>query len=148
MLSGLADACLFAPRIKSNYAEDDAAIYYTSGTDNSGSGIYFNDGSPTRLGLDCGPDSVADLGRTRDCNAGDDTCNAVIANATQHSDTSPSAGATVFNANGDTIAHADPHTRRHRGARAAGRVGRNDEHLSLPGYRPTWHRIICSTFRP
>ena len=103
-LSGLADACLFAPRIKSNYAEDGAAIYYTSGTDNSGSGIYFNDGSPTRLGLDCGPDSVADLGGTRDCNAGDDTCNAVIANATQHSDTSPSAGATVFNANGDTIA--------------------------------------------
>lgn len=103
-LSGLADVCLFAPRIKSNFAEDGAAIYYTSGTSDSGSGIYFNDGSPTRLGLDCGPESVADLGGTRDCNAGDDTCNAVIANATQHADMSPSAGATVFNTNGDTIA--------------------------------------------
>jgi len=103
-LSGLADACLFAPRIKSNFAEDGAAIYYTSGTDDSGSGIYFNDGSPTRLGFDCGPESIADLGGWRDCNAGDDTCNAVIPNATQHADTSPSAGATVFNLNGDTIA--------------------------------------------
>jgi hypothetical protein len=105
-LAGQADACLFASRIADNTAEDGAAVYYTGfsvGSDSavSGSGIYINGGAPARLGADCGPVPVADLGGTTNCRPYDSQCSAIRDNLAQHPDNSPSAGATIWSSFGD-----------------------------------------------
>jgi hypothetical protein len=104
-----ADACLFATRVAGNGAEDGAAIYYTRLVDvdhgSGGSGIYINSGWPIdTLGTECGPEPVSALGGSTDCRPYDAQCNAVASNITKHPDGSPSAGATIYNAGGDTKA--------------------------------------------
>jgi predicted outer membrane repeat protein len=108
-LAGQADACLFAPRVANNVAEDGAAVFYTlyppgSDAGASGSGIYINGGSPDRLGADCGPELVSDLGGTKDCRPYDTQCNAFDVNVTQHADGSPSAGSVITLNSGDLVA--------------------------------------------
>jgi predicted outer membrane repeat protein len=88
-LSGKTDACLFAPRIEGNTAEDGAAIYkYDSG------GIYINNLIPARLGSECGPDLVSDLGGAKRCNYAAN-CDVINENTAQHADLSPADGSII-----------------------------------------------------
>jgi predicted outer membrane repeat protein len=108
-VTGQADACLFAPYIANNIAEDGAAVYYSfyvAGSANyaTDSGIYINGGSPSRLGADCGPELVADLGGSRDCRPYDAQCSAFVSNATQHADGTGSDGGVISTVGGDLVA--------------------------------------------
>ena len=101
-LIGAASACLFAPHIVDNVAEDGAAIFesaYNGSSTVADVGVYINGGAPARLGTDCGPESVASLGGTKDCVAGDADCSTISDNATQHADATPSAGTTLYVSN-------------------------------------------------
>jgi len=99
-VTGQADACLFAPYLVNNIAEDGAAIYYSAQVAGSGnirtdSGIYVNGGSPSRLGVDCGPELVADLGGSKVCRPYDANCSAFVGSTTQHADGTPTPGAAI-----------------------------------------------------
>jgi hypothetical protein len=98
--SGQADVCLFAPHLADNVAEDGAALYYDASLPGStdaatSAGIYINTGSPARLGADCGPELVSDLGGTKDCRRYDPECNAFVGSATQHADATPAPGGVI-----------------------------------------------------
>jgi predicted outer membrane repeat protein len=99
-LTGLADACLFGARFTDNVAEDGAALYMTfyiadgSGDHNQNGGIYINDSGPNRLGAECGPESIAQLGGIKICTA--EECSAFSGQATKHADKTPSAGAVIY----------------------------------------------------
>ncbi|HSJ42127.1 MAG TPA: hypothetical protein VK955_13895, partial [Xanthobacteraceae bacterium] len=104
-VSGQADACLFAPYIASNIGLDGAAIYYTVGNAATSGGIYVNGGSPGRLGADCGPELVADLGGSKDCRPYDAQCNAIASNAAQvPAGTTNTGGAIITVLGGDLTA--------------------------------------------
>ena len=93
-LYGAASACLFASSLVDDIAEDGAAIY----EDNNGTtdvGVYVNGGAPDRLGPECGPETVANLGGVKDCIGGDAACGTISNNVTQHSDGTGSAGTIV-----------------------------------------------------
>jgi len=97
-LAGQADACLFAPYLVSNIAEDGAAIYYSpqvGDSDKSDSGVYINGGSPSRLGPDCGPETVASLGGSKVCRPYDANCSAFVNSTTQHANGTPAPGAAI-----------------------------------------------------
>ncbi|HSE13095.1 MAG TPA: hypothetical protein VLB69_10720, partial [Rudaea sp.] len=109
-MSGHADTCLFALHMADNIAENGAAIYYDAqlpGTAQyaTDSGIYINGGSPSRLGADCGPELVSDLGGSKDCRAYDPLCNTFLANATQHADATPAPGGVVTMQGGEIVAN-------------------------------------------
>jgi len=55
------DVCLFDPQIDGNTALRGAALYEATGFQTT-SGVYINGGFPARLGVECGPESVAALG--------------------------------------------------------------------------------------
>lgn len=55
------DACLFNPQIYGNTALKGAALYEAPGFQRT-SGVYINGGFPARLGVECGPETVAALG--------------------------------------------------------------------------------------
>ena len=93
-LYGAASACLFASNLLDDIAEDGAAIYEDNGAA-SNSGVYVNGGAPARLGADCGPETIANLGGVADCAIGDAACNTISNNTTQHADSTASAGTTV-----------------------------------------------------
>jgi hypothetical protein len=108
-IQGKADACLFALHMADNTAEDGAAIYHDSQVPNSSNyatdaGIYINGGSPSRLGSDCGPELVSDLGGTKDCKPYDTQCNAIIGSETKHANGTGSAGGVVTTTTGDVVA--------------------------------------------
>lgn len=99
-LQDATDVCLFAPDFDDNIAEDGAAIYKTD----SG-GIYVNDGIPARLGTDCGPESISDLGGAlpgADCAFGA-PCNVFDLNLTENPDGSPSDGAIIYHYRGELV---------------------------------------------
>jgi hypothetical protein len=89
---------VFATRIESNYAGEGAAIYKDWGNNGTGyidSGIYINGGSPSRLGTDCGPETIAQLGGATEC-APATPCNTFNGNRTQNADTSFSPGSVIY----------------------------------------------------
>lgn len=99
-LYGDAKACVSAPYLHDNIAEDGAAIFYedpAAGTSNAqnAAGIYISE----QTGYSCGPDLESDLGGTTACIASDSHCNLVSGNLTRHADSTPSSGAT-FRAHG------------------------------------------------
>jgi hypothetical protein len=59
---GLSDVCMFSPRVDNNEANEGAAIY-----EEGSGGIYINDHFPDRLGPDCGPEPVSELGGIEEC---------------------------------------------------------------------------------
>ena len=84
-LESTADACLFATRIEGNGAPDGAAFYKddfgkgSSQPNEQDSGFFINGGSPARLGTECGPEPVANLGGSNDC-APDTPCSTLNGN--------------------------------------------------------------------
>jgi len=94
-LYGAASACLFASNLDDDIAEDGAAIYQYAAGAATNAGVYFNGGAPTRLGADCGPETIASLGGVAECASGNAACGTISNNTTQHSDGSGSAGTTV-----------------------------------------------------
>lgn len=100
-LGGAADACLFAPDIESNRAPEGAAIYKDfNGI--TGNGTYINRGFPSRLGVECGPETVASLGGSTDCSSAS-SCNAINGNMTQNADGSFSAGSVIYDFGGELV---------------------------------------------
>jgi hypothetical protein len=91
------DVCLFNPAIFDNDALQGAAIFQTGA-----GGVYFNAGFPTRLGSQCGPESVAALGGEADACA-DIFCNSVSDNMAQ-SGYAGLYGAIIYAQGGDLIA--------------------------------------------
>jgi predicted outer membrane repeat protein len=106
-LAGLADACLFSPHLGNNIAEDGAAISYTylvaDGSDNyaTDGGIYIN-APPARLPNECGPETIAALGGTKDCFT--DQCNSITGHATRHADNTLSSGSAITKVGNDFFA--------------------------------------------
>jgi hypothetical protein len=98
-VSGLSSACLLATTLDKNNAGDGAALYYRLNDAANGGGIYFNDGWPSRLGAECGPEAVSALGGSTVCAPYASECNAITDNYTD----SPSAGSIVFDQYGDTV---------------------------------------------
>lgn len=101
-VSAQAKACLIAPYLYNNIAEDGAAIYYedpaagTSGALNS-AGIYINH----QYGYDCGPEPEANLGGTTYCVPADAQCNVIAGSSTKHADDTPSSGSIIRAHGGD-----------------------------------------------
>jgi hypothetical protein len=100
-VTGQANACLFAPHIADNIAEDGAAVYDSANFTDSG--IYINGGSPSRLGADCGPELVADLGGSKDCRPYDAQCSVFASNATKHADGTPAPGGVISTYDGGNL---------------------------------------------
>ena len=109
-LEGLARACLFAPHLAGNIAEDGAAFYrneyvtYDTGSGDNrvgGGGIYLNDATGTP-GSECGPEAVSVLGGTTSCYA--DGCNVLSGHQTRHGDDTPSSGAMIYVVSNDLLA--------------------------------------------
>ncbi len=98
-LQDATDVCLFLPDFDDNVAEDGAAIYQN---ESFPGGIYINSGFPSRLGTECGPESVGDLGGNAGplCDFGV-PCNVFENNQTQHPDGSPSLGAVIYHHGGE-----------------------------------------------
>jgi hypothetical protein len=81
-LQGAADACLFATQVNGNSAPNGAALDkegYAGQANEQDSGFFINGGSPARLGTECGPESIADLGGSNDC-APNTTCSTINGN--------------------------------------------------------------------
>jgi predicted outer membrane repeat protein len=94
---GASDVCLFAPSLHRNLATEGAAIYKRDG-----GGIYLNAGIPSRLGAECGPETVAALGGATGCAYGGD-CNVFAYNKTEDSGSNPTDGAILFHYNAELI---------------------------------------------
>lgn len=102
-LEGLGRACVFAPHLANNIAEDGAAYYhneyvsYDTGGEpsnrSSGGGFYLNEVTAA-LGSECGPEPVADLGGTTSCYT--DGCNVLSGQLTRHANDTPSSGAVIY----------------------------------------------------
>lgn len=110
-LEGLGRACLYAPHLVNNIAEDGAALYrnefvsYDTGSEpsnrSSGGGFYLNEVT-AELGAECGPEPVADLGGTTSCYT--DDCNVLSGQQTRHADDTPSSGAMIYNVTNQFLA--------------------------------------------
>jgi hypothetical protein len=102
-VGGQADACLFAPHIANNIGLDGAAIYYDIGNAATRGGIYVNGGSPSRLGTDCGPELVADLGGRKDCRPYDAQCNTIASNSAQLANGTTNTGGSIISVLGGDL---------------------------------------------
>ena len=94
-----ADACLYASAVTNNDAADGAGIYYdVSSNVDYDAGFFFNriEGPAlTRLGPNCGPESIATLGGTDVCKPAAN-CDAVTGNTTEYPNADPSAGSILY----------------------------------------------------